>query len=83
VGSRLQIHESKYESVARFRIHTPWKRSLNLCNALQPTPFLSHGQLKRILRELTLIDVIWELPFDLPQILFVVGVPHTISFRDL
>jgi hypothetical protein len=28
VGSRLQIHESKYESVARFRIHTPWKRSL-------------------------------------------------------
>jgi hypothetical protein len=28
VGSRLQIHESKYESVARFRIHAPWKRGV-------------------------------------------------------
>jgi hypothetical protein len=30
VSSRLQIHESKYESVARFRIQAPWKRALNL-----------------------------------------------------
>jgi hypothetical protein len=40
VGSRLQIHESKYESVARFRIHTPWKRSF-----MEETNWLVHRSL--------------------------------------
>jgi hypothetical protein len=30
VGLRLQIHESKYESVARFGIHAQWKRGFKL-----------------------------------------------------
>jgi hypothetical protein len=30
VGSRLQIHESKYESIARFRIQAPCKRGIRI-----------------------------------------------------
>jgi hypothetical protein len=36
VGSRLQIHESKYERVARFRIHAPWKRGFTVYLLILP-----------------------------------------------
>jgi hypothetical protein len=69
VGSRLQIHECKYESVARFRIHAPWKRGwmelLSDANFLPSTVILYNSH----------TNILFSIMF--PNI----GIPHYMLFN--